>query len=88
MGFEIVLSDRFKSNYKKLSGQEKTQLRRKLELFAENPFYPSLRTKHIKGSDGIFEFSVNMDIRVIWTYQDGKLILLLDIGHHDILNRI
>ena len=30
---------------------------------------------------------MNMDVRVIWCYQDGKLILLLDIGHHSILGR-
>lgn len=35
----------------------------------------------------MFEFSVNMDIRVIWEYDGETLILLLDIGHHDILTR-
>ena len=35
----------------------------------------------------MFEFSVNMDIRVIWEYDGETLILLLDIGHHDILNQ-
>lgn len=38
---------------------------RKLSLFAENPLHPSLRVKRIQGADGLFEFSVNMDIRVI-----------------------
>lgn len=28
-----------------------------------------------------------MDIRVIWEYDGETLILLLDIGHHDILNQ-
>ena len=87
MKFEILLSDRFRRNYNKLNDNEKAQLRKKLSLFVQDPFYPSLRTKHIKGTDNLFEFSVNMDVRVIWSYQDGNLILLLDIGHHDKLNR-
>ena len=39
----------------------------------------------IQGIDGLFECSVNMDIRILWKYEDGKIILLLEIGHHDIL---
>lgn len=74
MKYKIILSDRFKKNYSKLNKSEKTQLRRKFELFVDNPLHPSLRTKHIKGSDNLFEFSVNMDVRVIWRYHDGKLI--------------
>ena len=87
MKFEILLSDRFKRNYNKLNDNEKAQLRKKLSLFVQDPFYPSLRTKHIKGTDNLFEFSVNMDVRVIWSYQEGKIIILLDIGHHNMLNR-
>ena len=29
-----------------------------------------------------------MNIRVIWFYHDDEVIILLDIGHHDILNKI
>jgi len=28
-----------------------------------------------------------MKIRIIWCYDDGKIILLLDIGYHDILDK-
>lgn len=28
-----------------------------------------------------------MDVRVIWEYEGDTLILLLDIGHHDILDQ-
>lgn len=46
------------------------------------------RSKKIKGLDNVFECSVNMDIRIIWYYEDSKIILLLDVGHHDILYEI
>ena len=47
--------------------------------------HPSLRTKRIQGTDGLFEFSVNMDIRVIWFYENNSLVALIDVGHHNIL---
>lgn len=84
--FKVTFSDKFKKNYNKLDTITKKQLHNKLSLFMENPMHPSLRTKHIKGTDGLFEFSVNMDVRVIWCYEDGVVILLLDIGHHNILD--
>ncbi len=82
---KITYSERFQKHYKKLSADEKTQFRRKLAIFSENPLHPSLRTKRIKGADDLFEFSVNMDIRVIWFYEGDSLVAFIDIGHHDIL---
>lgn len=82
---KITYSDRFQKHYKKLSSEEKSQFKRKLSIFVENPLHPSLRVKRIQGTDGLFEFSVNMDIRVIWFYEGETLVALIDIGHHDIL---
>ena len=84
---QITYSDRFRKHYKTLSDQEKQQFQNKLRLFAENPMHPSLRTKRIQGTANLFEFSVNMDIRVIWFYEGNSLVALVDIGHHDILKK-
>ena len=75
----------FTKSLKKLSQNEQKTVARKLVLLAQNSFHPSLRTKKIQSFENVFECSVNMDIRIIWTYKDGKIILLLDVGHHDIL---
>ena len=75
-------SDEFKKGLKKLSSKEQKQTAAKLELFRENPFHPSLRTKKVKGLKGVFEMSVNMDIRILWKYHKGALLLLIAIGHH------
>jgi len=82
---ELTYSERFKKHYKKLSADEKKQLKKKLTIFSNNPFHPSLRTKRIKGTDELFEFSVNMDIRIIWFYENDTLVVLIDVGYHDIL---
>lgn len=87
MAYRFTFTDRFKKHYKKLSANEKTQLRNKMKLLSENPMHPSLRTKRIQGTTDLFECSVNMDIRIIWFYEGNVMIVLVDVGHHDILNQ-
>ena len=85
MSYEFTYTPRFKKHFKNLSAQEKKQLKSKLELLSENPLHPSLRAKRIQGTSDLYECSVNMDVRIIWYYEGEKMIILLDIGHHDIL---
>lgn len=87
MAYKITYTKRFLKNFKRLNAAEKAQLKKKLKLLMQDPLYPSLRTKRIQGTASLFEFSVNMDVRVIWEYEGDTLILLLDIGHHDILDQ-
>lgn len=85
MIFQITVTKKFQKHYKNLTDNEKKQLRNKLTILSENPLHPSLRTKRIQGADGLFECSVNMDIRIIWHYEGDTVIILIDVGHHDIL---
>lgn len=87
MAYAFTFTPRFQKHFKNLSVQEKKQLKNKLQLLAENPFHPSLRTKHIQGTTDLFECSVNMNIRIIWYYENNKMIILVDVGHHDILKQ-
>ena len=50
MAYEFTFTPRFQKHFKGLTVQEKKQLKNKLELLAENPSHPSLRTKRIQGS--------------------------------------
>ncbi len=84
MAYELTFTPRFQKHFRKLTTQEKSQLKIKLELLAKNP---SHRTKRIQGTSDLFECSVNMDIRIIWYYEGDKMIILLDVGHHDILKQ-
>ena len=85
MSYGFAFTPRLKNHFKDLSAQEKKQLKSKLELLSENPLHPSLRVKRIQGTADLYECSVNMDVRIIWYYEGEKMIILLDIGHHDIL---
>lgn len=84
--YKLKYSKTFEKDLKRLSPKEQKAVASKLKILMENPFYPSLRTKKVQGLDNVFEMSVNMDIRILWRYENGIIILLLDVGHHkDIL---
>ncbi len=84
--YKLKYTKVFEKDLKSLSSKEQKAIAQKLKILAENPFYPSLRTKKVQGLDNVFEMSVNMDIRILWKYENGVIILLLDVGHHkDIL---
>ena len=84
--YKLKYTKEFERDLKKLSVAEQKQTANKLKLLMQNPFYPLLRTKKVQGLDNVFEMSVNMDIRILWRYENGVIILLIDIGHHkDIL---
>ena len=87
MQYKITYTKRFEKHFKKLSSVEKKQIKRKVELLADNPLHPSLRTKRIQATDDLFECSVNMDIRIIWCFEGDELIFLLDVGHHAVLDK-
>ena len=86
--YKIAYTERFKKAFKLLSIIEQKQFQNKMYLFIENILHPSLRTKKIKGHKDLYESSINMDIRIIWYFENESLIILVDIGHHDILKRL
>lgn len=77
MTYKITYSKDFKKHYEKLSEIEKKQTKKKIKFFVENPTHSSLRTKKIQDIDDIWESSINMDIRIIWFYENDELIFLL-----------
>lgn len=84
--YKLKYTKEFEKGLKRLSPAEQKQTMSKLKLLVQDPFYPSLRTKKVQGLDNVFEMSVNMDIRILWQYENVIIILLINIGHHkDIL---
>ncbi|MDR1299628.1 MAG: type II toxin-antitoxin system RelE/ParE family toxin [Oscillospiraceae bacterium] len=83
--YKLEPTKAFEKDLKKLSGNEQRAVASKLRVLAQNPFHPSLRAKKVQGLKAVFECSVSMDIRILWSYKNDRLILLIDIGHHDIL---
>ena len=75
-------SENFLHDVKALPLEVQRSLKKKLDIMAEDPRHPSLRTKKVRGQIDIFEASITMDIRMTWQYtKDG--IFLRNIGEHD-----
>jgi mRNA-degrading endonuclease YafQ of YafQ-DinJ toxin-antitoxin module len=85
--FKLIPGKHFVKSYKKLPSLLQKRIDNKLLRLAEDPNHPSLRTKRIQGTERLYESSVNMDVRLIWYYEGDRLIILLDVGHHDILKQ-
>ena len=82
----IQVTRRFQRNFQRLTENEIKAFQKQLELLYKNPippFHPSLRIKKIQGTTGIFECSINQDIRITWQYHQSEYILLRNIGKHD-----
>lgn len=80
-------SERFMKELKKLLKKgvlTVEQVEKFLQLIEKNPLHPSLRTKKIQGTDGIFEASINMGIRITFQYVKPDTIYLRNVGEHDI----
>ncbi len=82
MAYKLQLEKNFIKHYKKLSTTERDMVDGKLRILSQDPWHPSLRTKRIQGT-GEFEVSVNMDIRMAITFEGNRLIIMLDVDHHD-----
>ena len=83
----VVYEDNFKRELKKLSDKYQKMVLKKLKILESNPYYPSLRTKKMEGSAGYYESSINMDIRILWYFKGNRIIVLTDVGHHDVLKK-
>ncbi len=88
MRFSLKPTKSFEKNLRRLTTLEQKMVAKKLELLMGNPFHPSLRTKKVQGFDGLFECSVNMNIRVLWKYEGSNIILMLDVAPHSILDKL
>ena len=88
MKYKLIIAKGFEKNLKGLSYTEQKQVAIALKYLQVNPRHPSLRSKKVKGLTNVFESSVNMDIRILWKHKGQEIILVLDVGHHSILDRL
>jgi mRNA-degrading endonuclease RelE of RelBE toxin-antitoxin system len=81
-----AFSRRFQKEYKSLPGDIQEAFEKKLSLFLDNFYHPSLRVKKIAGTADRWEGSVTMNYR--FTFQmEAERLLFRRIGTHDILKK-
>ncbi|MDR1244270.1 MAG: hypothetical protein LBJ79_03720 [Endomicrobium sp.] len=84
----LEFTERFKENYKALPINLQELFDKKLALFVNNPFHPSLNTHKYKTSEksSIYEAYINVSYRFTFEMTKEKYIFR-NIGPHKIIDR-
>lgn len=80
---KIKLTDRFIELYKNLPESIRKKINRQIQLLSENPRHPSLQTKPIQGTNGIYEARVDIDYRLTYERLPDDTLLLRVVAKHD-----
>jgi mRNA-degrading endonuclease YafQ of YafQ-DinJ toxin-antitoxin module len=84
---EIVPTSAFRKAFKrKVRGNKalETRFRTRIAVFQENPFDPRLKTHRLSGQlQGLWSFSVDYDVRVVFSFIEPNRALFVDIGSHE-----
>lgn len=80
---KIILTDRFVAFYKKLPEGIRKKVKQQIQLLAENPRHPSLQTKPIQGTNGIYEARIDIHYRMTYERLPDDTLLLRVVAQHD-----
>jgi len=83
---ELVRTDRFVRDYEALPAEVRKRVDRKLAYLLQNIAHPSLRVKRVRRLEGIFEGSISMSYRFLFSIAPDAYVLIR-IGKHDILDK-
>ena len=84
---KVQRTDRFKKDYQKLPSDIRRRVDQKLRFLIRDPRHPSLRIHKLRGVEGLWEFSVTMNYRVLFEIE-GEYYVLLGVGPHRVVDRI
>jgi mRNA interferase RelE/StbE len=80
---KIQLTDRFLALYAGLPPSIRKKIDRQIRLLAENPRHPSLQTKPVQGTNGIYESRVDLNYRLTYERLPGDILLPRVVARHD-----
>lgn len=84
---EIAFSTSFKRAFRKrIANDVALEMRfwERLTLFQNDPFEPRLRTHKLSGQlKDLWSFSIEYDLRVVFSFIEPGKALFVDIGTHD-----
>jgi len=83
----ILAYETFCTCYRQLPPQIQRKVDRQLRLLADNFRHPSLQTKKIQGTKGIFEARVDLHYRMSFEIEGDALVLRVVGNHDDVLKR-
>ena len=80
---KIKLTRRFLKSFARLPKAIQEKIKKQIALLAENPRHPSLRTKPVQGTDGIYEARIDRDYRMTYERQADDILVLRVVDRHD-----
>ena len=80
---KIQLTDRFVAFYRSLPPSIRKKIDHQIHLLAENPRHPSLQTKPIQGTNGIYEARDDLAYRLTYERLPDDILLLRVVATHD-----
>lgn len=80
----ILLSDEFDRKFKELPLNVRKKSLKKVELFRNNPFHPSLNTEKLNPKQqGIWSFRIDESYRILFKFMEHNRVLFLTAAHHN-----
>lgn len=84
----IKYSSQFESQFKNLPKKIQLKSAKKVELFRNNAFHPSLRLHKLEGKlNDLWSISIDYGHRIIFRVLDNGDVLFISIGTHAIYNK-
>jgi len=84
---EIVPTSGFRKAFRrKVRGNKNLEVRfrDRVVIFQTNPFNPRLKTHRLSGQlEGLWSFSIDYDVRVVFSFTEPDRALFVDMGSHD-----
>ena len=78
---------RFRRAYRDLTKNIQKKANKQLSWLAENINHPSLRTKKIKGREGIWEARIDLHYRLTFEIIGEVIFLRIAGNHDDVINK-
>ena len=82
---KIKAYKRFKEAYRDLPKKIQRKTDRQLSFLTENMKHPSLHTKKIKGTQGIWEARINLHYRLTFEFIEETIFLRVVGNHNEVL---
>jgi len=77
----------FDEKFRELARKNKRlfiKAQKRIEIFSLNQNYPSLRLHKLSGSmKGLWSFSVDESVRIVFYYRNSENVVFVDIGKHE-----
>ena len=80
---KIKFTRRFLKSFARLPKPVQEKIKKQIALLAENPRHPSLQTKPVQGTMGIFEARVDINYRFTYERDADDTLVLRVVGKHE-----